>query len=133
LKPFLKYWGSVLLGAGLMGVTWCYGNAVADAGGNRGWLLGSFVDPADGVRHSKDVEVKWAAYSAGEKRDAWTTGEHRTTLVVLVEGEFRVDLTEGSKVLSAQGDYVLWGPGIDHSWEAVTDAVVIAVRWPPEV
>lgn len=23
-----------------------------------------------------------------------------------------------------------WGPGTDHSWEVLTDAVVVTVRWP---
>ena len=74
--------------------------------------------------------VKWATHRAGEQRHEWTADDQRTTFVVLIQGEFRVDLTEGSKVLSTQGDYVLWGPGIDHSYEALTDAVVMVVRWP---
>ena len=77
-----------------------------------------------------DVEVKWGTHPAGEKRAEWTADDQRTTLVVLIQGAFRVDLTEGSTVMAHQGDYVLWGPGIDHSWEALTDAIVITVRWP---
>jgi quercetin dioxygenase-like cupin family protein len=118
------------MGDQLVAVTWCYGNAAEDTKDTRGWLLGHFMDPAEGVRHSKDVEIKWATHPAGEQRHEWTADDQRTTLVVLVQGEFRVDLTEGSKVLATQGDYVLWGPGIDHSWEALTDAVVMVVRWP---
>nr|AXL05448.1 hypothetical protein [uncultured bacterium] len=114
-----------------MTVDWCYGNAAEDTRDTRGWLLGGFLDPAEGVRHSKDVEVKWATYRAGTVRPEWTVDDRRTTLVVLVRGTFRVDLTVGSRVLAEQGDYVLWGPGIDHSYEALTDAVVMAVRWPP--
>lgn len=48
----------------------------------------------------------------------------------LVQGNFRIDLTEGTVTLTEQGDYVLWGPGIDHWWEALSDSVVITVRWP---
>jgi quercetin dioxygenase-like cupin family protein len=118
------------MGDHVVAVNWSSGNAADDTKDNRGWLLGHFIDPAEGVRHSKDVEVKWGIHPAGEKRAEWTADDQRTTLLVLVEGEFRVDLTEGSKVLTKQGDYVLWGPGIDHSWEALTDAVVMAVRWP---
>ena len=113
-----------------MAVNWSIGNAAEDTKDNRGWLLGHFIDPSEGVLHSKDVEVKWATHKAGEKRREWTADDQRTTLVLLVEGQFRVDLTEGNKLLSTQGDYVLWGPGIDHSWEALTDAVVMVVRWP---
>src|ERR1700741_1138014 len=109
---------------------WCYGNAAEDSKDDRGWLLGHFVNPLDDVRHSKDVEGKWATHPAGDKRAEWTSGDQRTTLLLLVDGQFRVDLTEGSRVLSTRGDYALWGPGIDHSWEALTDAVVMVVRWP---
>lgn len=113
-----------------MAANWCSGNAAEDTKDNRGWLLGHFIDPSEGVRHSKDVEVKWATHEAGEVRPEWTKDDQRTTLVVLVQGEFRVDLTEGSQLLSKQGDYVMWGPGIDHSYESLTDAVVMVVRWP---
>ena len=66
----------------------------------------------------------------GDKRPEWTADDQRTTLVLLVQGSFRIDLTETSVTLEKQGDYAAWGPGIDHSWEAITDAVVITVRWP---
>jgi quercetin dioxygenase-like cupin family protein len=49
---------------------------------------------------------------------------------LLIAGNFRVDLTGASIVLEKQGDYVVWGPGIDHSWEAISDSVVVTVRWP---
>src|SRR2546427_161524 len=32
--------------------------------------------------------------------------------------------------LERPGDYVVWGPGIDHIWQAEADSVVITVRWP---
>jgi quercetin dioxygenase-like cupin family protein len=50
--------------------------------------------------------------------------------VLLVQGNFRIDLTETSVTLEKQGDYAVWGPGIDHSWAAITESVVITVRWP---
>ena len=110
--------------------SWYSGNAPEDGRHNRGWVLGHFIDPAEGVRSSKDVEVKWGIHPAGEKRAAWTADDQRTTLVFLVSGSFRIDLTEGSVLLERQGDYVVWGPGIDHTWEANTDSVVVTVRWP---
>jgi quercetin dioxygenase-like cupin family protein len=33
-------------------------------------------------------------------------------------------------VLTRPGDYVLWGPGVDHSWLAEQESVVVTVRWP---
>lgn len=113
-----------------MSKNWCHGNAAEDGRETRGWLLGHFIDPAEGVRSTKDVEVKWGIHPVGDKRPEWTNDDQRTTLVLLVEGKFRVNLTEGSVTMSRQGDYVMWGPGIDHSWEALSESVVITVRWP---
>ncbi|WP_242547350.1 signal peptidase I [Amycolatopsis sp. MtRt-6] len=109
---------------------WTAGNANEDAADTRGWLVGHFIDPSQGVRASKDVEVKWANHPAGDKRPEWTSDDQRTTLVMLVSGEFRVEVTGGGKIMTRQGDYVMWGPGIDHSWEALADSVVLTVRWP---
>ncbi len=116
-----------------MNTNWYHGNAAEDGQETRGWIFGHFIDPAKGVRSSKDVEVKWGIHPAGEKRTEWTADDQRTTLVVMVHGNFRIDLTEGSVTLAKQGDYVAWGPGIDHTWEAISDSVVITVRWPSSV
>lgn len=113
-----------------MTANWHSGNAVEDGSERRGWIIGHFIDPDKGIRLSDDVEVKWATHPAGDERPEWTADDQRTTLVMLVEGKFRINLTEGSATLSRQGDYVLWGPGIDHSWEAISPSVVLTVRWP---
>lgn len=113
-----------------MNVEWAAGNVNEDTTATRGWLVGHFIHPSDGVRSSNDVEVKWANHPDGDKRPEWTSDDDRTTLVILVEGHFRVDLTQGSKTMTRPGDYIMWGPGIDHSWSALADSVVITVRWP---
>ncbi|HEX3779681.1 MAG TPA: signal peptidase I [Pseudonocardiaceae bacterium] len=113
-----------------MTANWSHGNAADDTAATRGWLLGHFIDPSQGVRSTKDVEVKWGVHPAGDKRPEWTSDDMRTTLLLLVQGSFRIDLTEGSTVLARQGDYAMWGPGVDHSWEALADSTVITVRWP---
>jgi quercetin dioxygenase-like cupin family protein len=115
---------------------WYAGNAADDAPAHRGWILGHFIDPGSApVRVTQALEIKWGTHSAGEQRAAWTSGEDRSTLVILVSGRFRVDLAVGSTTLERQGDYITWGPGIDHSWQAEERSVVITVRWPsaPEV
>jgi quercetin dioxygenase-like cupin family protein len=83
-----------------------------------------------GVRSCKDVEVKWGIHPLGDKRAQWAADNERTTMVLLVEGIFRVDLTEGGAMLARPGDYLVWGPGTGHSWEALARSVVITVRWP---
>lgn len=44
--------------------------------------------------------------------------------LILVSGRFRLDLTTESVTLERQGDYVVWGKGIDQSWQAEDDSVV---------
>jgi hypothetical protein len=113
---------------------WHSGNAASEPAGYRGWLVGHFIDPAHGaVRSTPSVEVKWGVHPAGQQRPEWATGEQRSTLVLLVSGKFRVDLPTGSVTLADQGDYLAWGPGIEHSWLAEDDSVVITVRWPSVV
>ena len=113
-----------------MSANWYQGNATEDGAATRGWLIGHFLDCSAGVRATEDVEIKWGVHPAGEKRAAWTEEDQRTTVLILVSGNFVVKLSEGTAELTRQGDYVMWGPGIDHSWEAKEDSVVITVRWP---
>lgn len=105
------------------------GNAAVDAAGDRGWLLGHFKSVGD-VRHSEDVEIKWGVHPRGDQRAVWVTGEKRTALLILISGRFRVELPTRSVVLADQGDYVVWGHGVDHSWYAEEESVVVTVRWP---
>ncbi len=115
-----------------MARNWHHGNAAEDGVETRGWLLGHFIDPAEDVRSTSDLEVKWAYHAAGEQRHEWTADDQRTTMVLLVSGHFRLHLTEGVVDLSAQGDYAVWGPGIDHLWEALAESTVITIRWPSQ-
>jgi hypothetical protein len=113
-----------------VGSGWDTGNAVKDGSQNRSWFVGHFIDPSKGVRHSEDVEVKWSSHTAGEKRSEWVTGDERTTLIMSIQGTHRIRLREADITLARPGDYAIWGPGIDHTWEAVTDTTVVTVRWP---
>ena len=114
-----------------MADNWYVGNANEDAGEYRGWLLGHFIDAASsGPRSTEALEVKWGIHPEGDARPAWTADDQRTTMLLLVSGQFRLDLTAGSFTLKRQGDYVVWGPGIDHSWQAEQDSIVITIRWP---
>jgi quercetin dioxygenase-like cupin family protein len=35
-----------------------------------------------------------------------------------------------SVLLEREGDYVMWGAGVDHTWRAEEDSIVITIRWP---
>jgi hypothetical protein len=114
----------------MTGHRWYCGNAAEDGTAHRGWIVGSFIDPTLSGRSTADVEVKWGSHPAGQRRATWAPGGPQATLVILVQGRFRVDLVGGSAILVRQGDYVTWGPGTEHSWYAEADSVVITIRWP---
>ncbi|MFB7109797.1 signal peptidase I [Streptomyces sp. NPDC056190] len=105
------------------------GNAGKDAALDRGWLLGHFKGVGD-PRRSEAVEIKWGVHRRGDARPRWVEGEERTALLVLISGRFRVELPGRSVLLKEQGDYVVWGRGVDHSWCAEEESVVLTVRWP---
>lgn len=105
------------------------GRAAVDGAAEQGWLLGHFMPP--GIRHTGAVEVKWGVHPAGDRRAAWAVAETRTALLVLIRGAFDVELRDRTVELRETGDYVVWGPGRDHSWRAwQDDTVVLTVRWP---
>ncbi|WP_327234036.1 signal peptidase I [Streptomyces sp. NBC_01317] len=105
------------------------GNADKEAAADGGWLLGHFKERGD-PRHSDAVEVKWGVHPRGERRARWVKGEVRTALLVLVSGRFLMEFPGRSVLLARQGDYVVWGQGVDHSWFAEDDSVVMTLRWP---
>ncbi|NKI41024.1 signal peptidase I [Streptomyces physcomitrii] len=105
------------------------GRAGPDAALDRGWLLGHFKDPGD-PRHSEAVEIKWGVHPPGDTRAAWVRGEERTALLVLISGRFRMEFPGRAVTLAEQGEYVVWGKGVDHSWYAEEASVVLTVRWP---
>ena len=111
---------------------WHFGNAGVDGAEHQGWLVGPSLDPAD-VRMTAAVDFKWGVHGAGERREAWFEEERRTTLLVLISGRFHVELPVGNAILSEQGDYAIWGPGMGHAWRAEEDSIVVTVTWPGEV
>lgn len=115
-----------------MADNWHQGNAAEDGDQYRGWLLGHFIAPeVGGIRSTDALEVKWGIHPAGEQRPGgWTTGEARTSLLVLVSGRWRQEMTVGTFVLERPGDYLVWGAGIEHTWEAEADSTMLTVRWP---
>jgi glyoxylate utilization-related uncharacterized protein len=106
-----------------------FGNAAEEGNGRRGWFVGHFMPEGD-LRRSTEVELKWGVHPAGDERTNWVDTETRTTVVLLIAGRFRVELSHGTYVLREPGDYIMWGPGIAHSWRAEEDSVVVTIRWP---
>ena len=106
------------------------GNA-GDTFQTRGWLVGHFVPDSRDLRHSQDVEIKWGIHKKGEARSAWAEDEKRTTIALLVSGEWEMIFRDRTVKMSKPGDYVMWGIGTDHKWRACKDSVIITIRWFP--
>jgi hypothetical protein len=97
---------------------------------NKGWIIGHF---ADFPRQSHSIEVKWARHPEGEVKD-WSFCASATTLSILISGRFSIELSsenwERSVTLDHEGRYIIFGPNISHRWRAISDSLVITVRWP---
>jgi hypothetical protein len=111
-----------------------FGNAAIDQVRDSGWFIGQFVPPELGLRHQTDVEVKWGIHPDGEKRpEPWANG-NGTTISVLLQGTLHVFFHTGGTpelvTMAKQGDYVVYGPDVVHSWEAAGDTLVLSVRFP---
>lgn len=114
---------------------WYRGHADRDAGENHSWLVGHFKNPDD-LRYDTDVEIKVSRHRAGDVRDGWAVGEVRRTFFMVMAGRWELEFSEenGGRretvMLDGPGAYAMWGQEVAHRWRALTDAMVITVRWP---
>lgn len=108
------------------------GNAIAE--GRRGWFIGQFVQEDAGLRHQDALEVKWGQHPKGERRCSFVQSKSATTISILISGTLvtwlKIDEELREIVLAKPGDYIAYGPGIEHSWEALEDSLLISVRFP---
>jgi quercetin dioxygenase-like cupin family protein len=107
-----------------------FGNAQVEGASHWGWFIGHFVTPAEDPRSTSTVEVKWGVHQAGEGRPQWSMNAEATTLSILIQGQFRLQFPEQEVILSHEGDYVLWSPGVPHCWFAEAASTILTVRWP---
>lgn len=108
------------------------GNASVEGVNRWGWFLGHFITPTDDPRSTPMLEVKWGIHTAGDGRTQWATNLEATTLSILIKGRFRLQFPEQEVLLSREGDYALWVPGVPHYWSAEIDSTVVTVRWPSQ-
>src|SRR4028118_1158720 len=107
-----------------------FGNAGAEGASRGGWFAGHFITPENDPRSTSILEVKWGVHQAGDCRTEWAVNAEATTLSILIQGRFRLQFPEQEFLLSREGDYALWLPGVSHSWSAEEDSTVLTVRWP---
>lgn len=107
-----------------------FGNAGAEGASRGGWFAGHFITPKDDPRSTANVEVKWGVHQAGDCRTEWAVNAEATTLSILIKGRFRLQFPDCEILLSREGDYALWMPGVPHYWSAEEDSAIVTVRWP---
>jgi hypothetical protein len=119
------------------------GNAGADSAPFKGWFMGDLNRwapgndvAAFGLRQSSMVEMKWGVHRAGETRPEWAPCSNKSSLSVLVRGQFLGRFrkpndpdTVVERRLVREGDYVVWGTDLEHTWVAEEDSVIFTIRW----
>lgn len=106
------------------------GNAELEGQERRGWFLGHFITPAEDLRATAAVEVKWGTHPLGDHRQDWGINAEATTLSILIRGRFQLEFPDRQVILSQPGDYALWLPGVPHRWIAEQVSIVLTVRYP---
>ena len=112
-----------------------FGNAEVDQVRDTGWFIGRFIPAALGPRHQTDLELKWGVHHDGERRSRGPEAvTDATTISILIRGclrvTFQIEGSQSQQVMTKEGDYIIFGPGVVHSWEATGDTLVVSVRFP---
>ena len=140
---------AALGGPGALPPSVSVGNAATAGAPFNGWFVGDFTrwlaergpsssaDASLGLRDTPTLEVKWGSHPAGQPRPAgWAARTAAVGVSVLIAGEFvvvfreSVDSPEREVRLRERGDFVVWGPAVEHRWYAVQDSIILTVRWP---
>lgn len=106
------------------------GNAALVSKNTRGWFLGHFISGENNPLRNSGVEVKWFTHAKGETRPEWSPANRVRTLNVLIRGRFVLLFPDHEVLLENEGDFVLFGPDIAHSFRSEDESLVMTVRWP---
>lgn len=109
-----------------------FGNANEAAKNTRGWFLGHFMGQfgEETPLKTEALEVKWYTHAKGETRAEWAPGNPVKTLNILIRGHFVLLFPDQEVSLEQEGDFVLFGPDMPHSFRSVEESLVLTVRWP---
>jgi len=81
-------------------------------------------------RQCCELELKWYTHAKGERRVEWAPGSPVKTVNILVRGHFVLLFPDREIALAEEGDFVLFGPGVPHSFRSEQESLVLTVRWP---
>jgi hypothetical protein len=84
----------------------------------------------DNPLRNNDVEVKWFTHAKGETRPEWSPASDVRTLNILMRGRFVLLFPDHEVLLQKEGDFVLFGPDIAHSYRCEEESLILTVRWP---
>ena len=104
---------------------------VSDVSKNtRGWFLGHFMPGEENPLHTEDVELKGYTHAKGETRHEWAPGNPVRTLNILIRGHFVLLFPDQEVPLEKEGDFVIFGPGVPHSFRCEEESLVLTVPGP---
>jgi hypothetical protein len=107
-----------------------FGNAVEASKDTKSWFVGHFMPGADNPLRTSEFELKWGYHTKGQTREEWSPPSAVRTLNVLIRGRFVLLFPDSEVLLQHEGDYVLFGPDIAHSYRCEEDTLILTVRWP---
>jgi mannose-6-phosphate isomerase-like protein (cupin superfamily) len=106
------------------------GNVAVASRDTRGWFLGHFMPGDDNPLRTSDLELKWFTHAKGETRVEWAPGNPVKTLNILMRGRFVLQFPDREVALEKEGDFVLFGPDVPHSFRSEEESLILTVRWP---
>ncbi|MEO8064427.1 MAG: signal peptidase I [Pseudomonadota bacterium] len=106
------------------------GNVATASKDTRGWFLGHFMPGDDSPLRTADLELKWFTHPKGDTRGEWAPGNRVQTLNILMRGHFVLLFPDREIALEKEGDFVLFGPHVPHSFRSEQESLVLTVRWP---
>ena len=106
------------------------GNVAGASKDTRGWFLGHFMPGQDNPLRTSELELKWYTHASGETRSEWAPGNPEKTLNILMRGRFVLLFPDREIALEKEGDFVLFGPDVPHSFRSEQESLVLTVRWP---
>lgn len=117
------------------------------------WLVGNFPMSRGSLRFmqqtnaqervagdmASDIAVKWFQHDADEP-ELWGINKPisvgRTLSILVGDGKFELLFTKDDYryvlTLDRPGDFVIWGPGLGHSWRTIENCTILTVRWRPQ-